>query len=289
MEGDLGGRRVNVGYSHVVVSGEGIGGGIVPGGHAHIHAERALVAQSLLFLHGIIVVAQVVLRPDPLPELGLLPPGVGVGDPQQIGHLLASLPLLHHCTGDGEGVAPPRPRPVRREVGGHMLPVRRAPAAEPLDVSGLIVYALRLGQSQHQRQGRQNTHRPHEPDLEPPQEGIVDGVQPAAQLFRIPHGLHRPALRLPQRHVRVYLQNGVFMVLQVSGELRRDGLVVRPEADVHAYVVAELADGAVGGRRRGAHARAGLVPARMALTVWVNSTHSSFFSSSRRRPLRVMR
>ena len=31
---DLGGRRVNVGYSHVVVSGEGIGGGIVPGGHA---------------------------------------------------------------------------------------------------------------------------------------------------------------------------------------------------------------------------------------------------------------
>ena len=61
-----------------------------------------------------------------------------------------------------------------------------------------------------------------------------------------PHGLHRPALRLPQRHVRVYLQNGVFMVLQVSGELRRDGLVVRPEADVHAYVVAELADGAVG-------------------------------------------
>lgn len=108
-----------------------------------------------------------------------------------------------------------------------MLPVRRAPAAEPLDVSGLIVYALRLGQSQHQRQGRQNTHRPHEPDLEPAKEGIVDGVQPAAQLFRIPHSLHRPALRLPQRHVRVYLQNGVFMVLQVSGELRRDGLVVR--------------------------------------------------------------
>ncbi len=111
-------------------------------------------------------------------------------------------------------------------------------------------------------------------------------VQLPADLLRVAHGLQGlGGGLLPGQAV---LRQGGGAVLPVGGELGPDGGVVGAEADEAAHLVAELPDGAAGELRRGHQARAGVVPARMALTVWENSTHSSFFSSSRRRPLLVM-
>ena len=115
----------------------------------------------------------------------------------------------------------------------------------------------------------------------------MNSVQLPAQFLRVPHGGHRPVFRLPEGHIRVGLQQGGPVVLHMGGQLGPDGLVVRVKPDVLAHVVAELGDGAAGDLGRGDHARAGAAPARMALTVRENSTHSSFFSSSRRRPFFV--
>ena len=74
------------------------------------------------------------------------------------------------------------------------------------------------------------------------QQRRVGGVELAAQLRRIPHGGHGLGGGLLGRQAPRLQSGGV--ILQMGGELRRDGLMVRPEADTAAHLGAEIVDGA---------------------------------------------
>ena len=95
------------------------------------------------------------------------------------------------------------------------------------------------GGEQHQHSA-EHQHPPH-PDLHPAQQGAVEGVQGLAHLRRVAHGVHRLDHRLGVGNAPAL--PGLYGVLQVSSELRRDGGVVGGKADEAAHRRAVVGDG----------------------------------------------
>ena len=146
-----------------------------------------------------------------------------------------------------------------------------------------------LGQkAEDQQKDQTGPHRHPEQDLKPAGQGVVALVQFPAKGLRVPHGGHRPLLRLLGGQRGVPLQQGVPVIFHVGGELGGNGIVVRPEADEGAHRFAEFPDGGPGSGEGLHHAMAGANPASTAFTAWEKVVHSSFFSPSRRRPFLVM-
>lgn len=89
-------------------------------------------------------------------------------------------------------------------------------------------------------QKQESPDRRPEPDLEPPQEGAVALVQLFSDFLRIAHGVHG----LLDGYVggKAPRLQGGGVILQMGGELRRDGGVIGGEADVRAHPGAEAVD-----------------------------------------------